>query len=221
LYLLLPYTAEFTGRIDHVIPGALLVWAVVAYRRPLIAGMLVGLAAGAICYPLFLLPLWCGFYWRRGVARFLIGAVLVLAILAGSLAWTSGHLHPFADEVQKMFGLTTLSLDSAEGFWTFHDPTYRTPIMAVFFVLSVSLVLWPAQKNLGTLLCCSAAVLLGTQFWHAHDGGIYMDWYLPLLILTIFRPNLEDRRASTAVREVRLFRDRGRWPAFWRRVKTT
>ena len=34
LYLLLPYTAQFTGRVDHVLPAALLVWAVAAYRRP-------------------------------------------------------------------------------------------------------------------------------------------------------------------------------------------
>jgi hypothetical protein len=137
------------------------------------------------------------------------------------LAWTSSHLHPFYDQVQQMFGLTTLSLANAEGFWAFHDPAYRVPVMAAFFVLSASLALWPAQKNLGTLLGCSAAVLLGTQFWHAHYAGIYMDWYLPLLILTIFRPNLEDRRALTAVREVRLFRNGWRWPAPWRRVKTS
>jgi hypothetical protein len=221
LYLLLPYTAQFTGRIDHVIPGALLVWAVVAYRRPLVAGILLGLAAGAIYYPLFLLPLWCSFYWRRGLVRFLVGAVLVLTLLTASLAWTSSHLHPFSDQVQKMFGGTNPWLANGEGFWTFHDQAqaYRTPIMAAFFVLSVSLAIWPAQKNLGTLLSCSAAVLLGTQFWHAHYTGIYMDWYLPLLILTIFRPNLEDRRALTAVREVHLFRNGWGWPALRRRVE--
>ena len=38
LYLLLPYTAQLTGRVDHVLPAALLVWAVVAYRRPLVVG---------------------------------------------------------------------------------------------------------------------------------------------------------------------------------------
>ena len=221
MYLLLPYTAEFTGRIDHVIPGALLVWAVVAYRRPLAAGMLVGLAAGAIYYPLFLLPLWCGFYWRRGLFRFLIGAAAVLAILTASLLWTSGDLHALAGQVQKMYGVTTLSLTHAEGFWALHDPAYRLPVMAVFLVLSMSLALWPAQKNLGTLLSCSAAVLLATQFWQAYYAGIYLDWYLPLLILTIFRPNLEDRLASTAVREVRLFRNRGSWASLWHRVKTT
>ena len=46
LYLLLPYTAQMTPRVDHVIPAALLVWAVEAYRRPVVAGIFLGLASG-------------------------------------------------------------------------------------------------------------------------------------------------------------------------------
>src|SRR3972149_10621760 len=52
LYLLLPYPAMWTGSVTHAVPGALLVWAVVAYRRPLIAGAMIGLAFGPIYYPL-------------------------------------------------------------------------------------------------------------------------------------------------------------------------
>ncbi|MFM8985250.1 MAG: hypothetical protein ACKONH_04200, partial [Planctomycetia bacterium] len=48
LYLLLPYTATMTGRVDHALPGALIVWAVAAYRRPFTAGALIGLAIGTI-----------------------------------------------------------------------------------------------------------------------------------------------------------------------------
>ena len=58
LYLMLPYTAQMTGRVDHVLPAALLIWAVEAYRRPLIAGALMGLAISVNYYPVFLLPLW-------------------------------------------------------------------------------------------------------------------------------------------------------------------
>ena len=83
LYLLLPYTAQLTGRVDHVLPAALLVWAVEAYRRPLISGMLMGLAIGVIYYPAFLLPLWLGFYWQRGLLRFSLGVVITLALLVG------------------------------------------------------------------------------------------------------------------------------------------
>ena len=41
--------------------------------------------------------------------------------------------------------------------------------------------------------------MLGAQFWHAYNGGILIAWYLPLLLLTIFRPNLEDRTALAKI----------------------
>lgn len=199
LYLLLPYTAQMTSQVDHVIPAALLVWAVAAYRRPVVAGVLLGLAAGVIYYPIFLLPLWCSFYWRRGLVRFIVGVVVVLVFLTASLAFTSDSFASFAHQLKQMFGWTSLALAHPEGFWELHGQAYRIPIMAAFVGLCASLAIWPAQKNLGTLLSCSAAVMLCTQFWHAHQGGVYMGWYLPLLLLTIFRPNLEDRVATTAV----------------------
>ena len=201
LYLLLPYTAEMTPRVDHVIPAAALVWAVEAYRRPAVAGIFIGLAAAVIYYPLFLLPLWCGFYWRRGLFRFLAGVAGAMGVLIASLAFTSSNFTVFLAQLRQMFGWSSLSVDNVVGFWQFHEPAYRIPALAAFVALCGSLALWPAQKNLGTLLSCSAAVMLGTQFWHTQHGGIYMAWYLPLLLLTILRPNLEDRVALTAVSE--------------------
>ena len=104
LYLLTFYTSQFTSQMDHVVPAVLLVWAVAAYRRPLIAGILLGLAAGMIYYPLFLLPLWCGFYWRRGLVRFVFGVALALGALVGTLALNSPDLPAFTAQVEQMFG---------------------------------------------------------------------------------------------------------------------
>jgi hypothetical protein len=202
LYLLTFYTSEFTSQMDHVVPAMLLVWAVAAYRRPTIAGMLLGLAGGMIYYPLFLLPLWCGFYWRRGLIRFTFGVIVVLAIVVAALALTSPDLGAFASQVKQMFGWRNPLHAPRFGFWEYYGPAYRIPVLAAFVAMCGGLAIWPAQKNLGTLLSCSAAVMLGAQFWHAHYGGLYMAWYLPLLILTIFRPNLEDRLALSAVRPV-------------------
>ncbi len=203
LYLLLPYTAQFTGRVDHVLPAALLVWAVEAYRRPLVSGMLMGLAIGVIYYPVFLLPLWLGFYWQRGLLRFFVGVVTTLALLVASLAFTSDSMAVFWAQVQQMFGWTSLSPENMEGFWSFKiiDEVYRYPVLVALLAFCVSLALWPAQKNLGTLMSCSAAVMLATQFWHPHGGGLYVAWYLPLVLLTIFRPNLEDRVALSVLGE--------------------
>jgi hypothetical protein len=201
LYLLTFYTSQMTSQVDHVAPAVLLVWAAAVYRRPLAAGVLLGLAAGMIYYPLFLLPLWCGFYWRRGAIRFGFGAALSLALLALSLALTAPNAEAFTAQVQQMFGWRNPWEVVPTGFWQYYDEVFRLPVAAAFAALCAGLALWPAQKNFGTLLSCSAAVMLGTQFWHAHLGGLYMTWYLPLLILTIFRPNLEDRVALSAVRE--------------------
>ena len=218
LYLLLLYTSQLTARVDHAVPAALLVWAVAAYRRPLFGGICLGLAAGLIFYPLFLLPLWCSFYWRRGLPRFAVGVAVGLAAMVLWLMLASDSLPA---DVKQMVGVTSFFLEGAAGFWECYrdESAYRIPVIAAFVALSAGLALWPAQKNLGTLLSCSAAVMLGSQFWHTYQGGIYMSWYLPLLVLTIFRPNLEDRVALTAVSDGWIPRAQGRRLAnLWRRA---
>jgi hypothetical protein len=203
LYLLLPYTAQYTPRIDHVVPGALLVWAIQGYRRPVVAGIFVGLAAGLTWYPLFLLPLWCSFYWRRGLVRFSVAVVVVLTLIIISLAFTPTSLGSFWDQFLRTIGAFWLHVQARDirGFWEPPLSPWRWPVMVLFVAMCGSMVLWPAQKNLGTLLACSAAIMLGTQFWKAYDGGTFMAWYLPLMILTILRPNLEDRVALSAISE--------------------
>lgn len=199
VYLLLPYTAQMVGSVDHVLPAALLVWAVALYRLPLFSGIMLGLAAGTIYYPIFLVPLWMGFYWQRGLWRFLTGVCCMLLLVVASLALTSASLVSFLEQLRQMFGWTSLMTSGADGFWSSNQSDYRIPVLAAFVAFSFGLALWPVQKNLGTLLSCSAAVMLGTQFWHTPQGGTYMAWYLPLMLLTVFRPNLEDRVAMSVL----------------------
>lgn len=198
LYLLLPYTSQLTARLDHIVPGALVLWALVMYRRPMIAGMLLG-AAGIVFYPFFLLPLWIGFYLRRGLFRFLAGFFTVLAVLVLLLAIFSPSWNDFTKDLAAMFGKYLFRTEGADGFWAYHWPYFRIPVLAGFGVLCVSLGLWPSEKNLANLLSGTAAILLAAQFCLVHQGGLYMAWYAPPLILTIFRPSLEDRTAERAV----------------------
>jgi hypothetical protein len=197
LYLLLPYTALMTGRVDHALPGALVVWAIAAYRRPLVSGSLIGLAIGTIYYPVFLLPLWCSFYWERGIRRFLLGIAAAIGLLVVALWFTSPSAAVFLGQLRQMFGWIFPNEVSLEGFWSlpYNDAVFRLPVLAAFVAMIATLAIWPSPKNLGTLLSCSAAVLLGSQFWKAHNGGLFMAWFLPLLLLTVFRPNLENRVA--------------------------
>jgi hypothetical protein len=82
----------------------------------------------------------------------------------------------------------------AEGFWTGVRWAYRIPVFIVYVFFVAVTAFWPAPKNLAHLLALTAAVLLGIQFWYADKGGVYVLWYLPILLLVIFRPNLSDRR---------------------------
>jgi hypothetical protein len=158
---------------------------------------------------LFLLPLWCGFYAQRGLIRFLAGAVGALALLALALIPISSDPASFFDHLGTMFGSNAWTLETTDGFWRYHEAVYRIPVLVAFLAGCFAFVLWPPQKNLGTLLSCSAAIMLGVTFWYDPGPGVYhMAWFLPLLLLTIFRPNLEDRVALAAVQQRHFFRHR-------------
>jgi hypothetical protein len=201
LYLLLPYTAMWTGSVTHLLPAALIVWAVFNYRLPMLSGVLLGLAFGTVYYPVFLFPLWISFYWRRGVVRFAIGVGIALAALVITQIATSSDFAMFASRMQQMFGIHWPQSENLTGAWHYWNPVFRWPILATFLGMSLlTFPLWPQPKTLASLLSCSAAVMLGVQFWHAHSDGLALAWYLPLFLLMVFRPNLEDRVAVNVVR---------------------
>jgi hypothetical protein len=70
---------------------------------------------------------------------------------------------------------------------------YRIPVFILYLALVLMTALWPSPKNLAHVIALSAVVLVGIQFWYADQGGVYVLWYLPLLLLLVFRPNLSDR----------------------------
>ncbi len=200
LYLMLPYTAQMTGRVDHALPAALLLWAVLSYRRPVMAGVFLGLAGGLVYYPLFLLPLWFSFYWQRGASRFAIGVVAMLMLLIVALSFDDTA--SLSEHLRRMFGLLNPNRDTLglRGFWSLGpEPIWRLPVIVAFVILCAFFAAWPAQKNLGTLISGSAAVMVASQFWHGYGGGLYIAWFLPLLLLAVFRPNLQDRIATKVV----------------------
>lgn len=198
MYLLLPYTAQMTGDVEHALPAAMLTLAILSYRQPLLAGCFLGLAAGLVYYPLFLLPLWISFYWQRGLGRMLIGVIVMLATLAGLLLLDG--LQFMIDHLRQMFGLWSPAMKDLQGIWGLGiNPIFRLPVLVGFILLSTSFAFWPTRKNLGTLMCGTAAIMLAAQFWHGYGGGLYMSWFLPCVLLTIFRPNLDDRIGTKVV----------------------
>src|SRR5262249_37872920 len=108
---------------------------------------------------------------------------------------------------------------TTEGFWKGIHSAYRIPVFIAFLAFVISTIFWPAPKNLAHLLALSAATLIGIQFWYADQGGVYVLWYLPILLLIIFRPNLADRQPTQIEAETDWLRRLGRkissWSARW------
>jgi hypothetical protein len=205
-YLLLPYTGYFVGQIHHVLPMAFVVWAIVFYRWPTVAAVFLGLAAGTMYFPLLIAPLWVSFYWRRGAGRFAVTFVLVtLLCLAGTAFdwWIKGTLENNLDQTLALADWQPWNwkAPSSEGFWTGFHWAYRTPLFIFYATLVAMTAFWPHPKNLAHVLALSAALLIGLQLWYADQGGVYVLWYLPLLLLMIFRPNLADRRPPVIASE--------------------
>ena len=201
LYLLHPYSTQMIGRLDHVVPAALILWGILAYRRPFFAGLGIGAAAALVWYPIWLIPLWCGFYRHKGWIRFLCGTATALLAFVLLLLFSSSAWGTFSEQLLHMAGKTAFLIVSQQpdGFWHIDDMFYRMPILALFVVICFGLLFVPAHKHLATLIGGSALLMLGVQFFQLYQGGLYLAWYLPLLILTIFRPNLEDRTARAIV----------------------
>jgi len=196
-YLMLPYTGMFIGQVHHVLPTALLIWAIAVYPWPALSGMLLGLATAMAYFPALLAPLWASFYWRRGHLRFLAAFMLVAgaALTAGLALWETGEIERRLLEAKSVAAWQPWKVPTTESFWVGVHPAYRLPVFIGYIAFWLMTPFWPAPKNLAQTIALSTALIVGIQFWYADQGGVYVLWYLPLLLLLVFRPNLADRRA--------------------------
>jgi hypothetical protein len=198
-YLISPYTRIAVVDSGQLLPAALVITALAVYNRPALAGLLIGLAAGWMPACLGLVPLWAGFYRRRGAWRFL---AVGLAVVVGCalLAWSIPGLPVWA----RALGSRSLSeagllpnVESPVGgsIWAGIDASFRLPVLILYLAFVIFFTLWPVDKNLGELIAQSAFLLIFSQFWYLDEGGTMILLYLPLVLLMTFRPNLASRRA--------------------------
>lgn len=209
-YLTLPFLAFHMTQVHHVLPAALLLWAVAAYRWHRTAGALLGVAAGGFGFPIVVAPVWLSFYRSRGLGRFalsfLVAAGLSL-LFAGIVLWLNGK---FDLQIPTTMGLPQWSnwrVGGQEGFWVGAHWAYRIPVFIAATAFMLVSAIWPTPKDLSNVIALSTAQLLAVQLWYAERGGIYVLWYLPLLILMVFRPSLNNHFPPTVRSETVPARD--------------
>ena len=154
----------------------------------------MGLACGTLFFPLFLLPLWLAFYGRRGGLRFATSLLVVFAALFTTLVVLTDDPSLLVRKTVGTIHLHVLQFDGGtqfHGFWSsYGNGWFRIPVIVAYLVMLTTLTVWPRQKSVEHLITASAAAIVGTQFWYPQEGGVYLLWYLPLVILVIFRPRL-------------------------------
>ena len=194
LYLLLPCTAANVHKLSHVLPAACLIWAIASYRKPTVAGVLLGLACGTLFFAVFLLPLWAVFYGRKGALRFSASVLAIVAVLATCLMMISGDADSFFNRVVTSTNWTVYRLldDSLSiSQVSVSQLLIRIPMAAIFFVMLTAMTVLPRPRNLENLLANSTALVVAAQMWYPDDIGTYVQWYMPLFLLVVFRPRLD------------------------------
>lgn len=191
LYLLLPPTSYHATQLNHVLPAALVVWAFVTVRRPVGAGVLLGLACGMQVFALFLLPLWLTWFGRRGALKFGLSWLATMSSVVALVVVTS-QAEAMEAVLARVIDWSYLLGDPGNvGYWRIQHAAYRVPAFVGFLVMLAALVIWPLGKNLEQLIARTAAVVVATQFWYPSGNDLCVLWYLPLLLLVTFRPNVD------------------------------
>jgi hypothetical protein len=219
LYLMLPVTSYHVSQVHHVWPVAFILWAIYCFRRPARAGACLGVAAGSAFFPFLLFPLWFGFYRGRGATRFAVGFLVAAGVslgLTALLLLLNGELRQDLNLTLGRPDWQAWKAPRTEGLWQGSHWAYRLPVFIAYVAVIVLTMFWPTPRNLAQVIAQSAAVVIGVQFWYADQGGVYILWYLPLLLLMMFRPNLVEVRPPAIQAPgdwvfARIRRAAGRW----------
>ena len=197
LYLMVPVTSYHVAQVHHVWPVAFILWAIYCLPRPARAAAWLGVAAGSAFFPVpavpplvRVLPRPRGHPVRPRVPAGQRGQPGVTALL---LLW-NGELRQDLNLTLGQPDWQAWKAPRTEGLWQGSHWAYRLPVFIAYMAFIVSDMFWPTPRNLAQVIAQTAAVVIGVQFWYADQGGVYVLWYLPLLLLMVFRPNLSDVR---------------------------
>lgn len=199
-YVLLPYTRIALVDSGQALPAALITAAVVFYRNPWITGILIGLAAGWMPACLGIIPVWMGYYQGKKRWRFTLAglALVLISALIGIdfpdfATWVRALGARSVTETGLLFDREA---PISSSLWTGWDPSFRLPVVVAYVIMAIGSFFWPVEKHLGELISMSAAMLIASQFWYLEKGGTLALLYLPLLLLMMFRPNLQPKQLA-------------------------
>jgi len=220
IYALNPHVIGMGGAgglqwVSHIAGIPFVIFALLLISYPIAAGLLLGIACGMLYYPIFLFPLWIGYYLRtsgrKDAARFLAAvAVVGLLCLIMILALTVPNAErAHVSRLRLFLDDTVLQQQFKEGYGTSEFSfwgQYRSiaawgkPLVGVLYLLfCAALGFLPRQIDMKRLVALTAAVLVGTQLVLSHGGGTYIGFYIAPLIITFFGPQ-HYREMPTRVR---------------------
>ena len=176
-----------TGTTDVVL-AALLVGALLLWRRPAAGTAVLSFAAWFKLVPAALLPLWIASLRRAGIARALVAAAAVSGAMLSALVALGG-----ADALMRMVTAMSfqLSRTAPNTLWTFAG---SVPLQQLTEALTLALVaggavrLWRDQalaNDRARFAALCAAVLLGVQLAGNYWTFMYLTWVFPFIALSL------------------------------------
>jgi hypothetical protein len=177
------------------------------------------MACGSLFFPVFLLPLWASFYSSWSRFRFCLALILIAAVVMARFAFIPSDQESvgLTSIPKSVYGQTTnaislsiipiLSRDpNATGFWNSQNAVYLIPVFVAYLVVLLLLTIFPRKKTIEHLMAHSTALIVGIQFWYPREGGIYLLWYLPLMLMVAVRPKLDHLRPPDQMAETEVTR---------------
>ena len=205
VYAISPYLLGMVGelgleRASHIAAAPFILLALLFLTRPVLAGLLLGIATGMLYYPLFLAPLWFGYLRRRDGIRnglmFLaafaavgIVCVIMLMVMVKPVEESQSPLGAFLDDTIMQQQFKAGYGNSPLSFWGQYPEfaTWGKPTAGILYCLfCVVIAFLPRHVDARQLIPLTAAVLVSTQLVLSFGGGNYIGFYLAPLILTFF-----------------------------------
>jgi hypothetical protein len=170
--------------------GLLLVAVLLAATSPALRGSLLGWAVAAKFAPLALAGLFCFGTDRQRRVRTLVVFGAALALTAGVLIWA--FLPPqggFSLFWARTLGYQ-LSRHSFMGIWDQYPQLgpLRLLLEAAIAGLAGVLLAWPRRRDVYQLAAFSGAIVIGLELTLRFWSFMYIDWFMPALLVAILAP---------------------------------